>query len=183
MAADDTLMPAAAGWTLVASAIGTLGVAWSARGIVAIQLPEADAGRTAERLLARVPGALRRRPPEAVLADIERIVAHLGGELDDLAGVRVDLERVPPFAQKLYATLRRVRPGETTSYGELARAAGSPNAARAVGAAMAKNPVPIVVPCHRVLAASKKAGGFSAPGGLATKAKLLAIEGIALASG
>ncbi|MCC6409214.1 MAG: methylated-DNA--[protein]-cysteine S-methyltransferase [Planctomycetes bacterium] len=177
----DTLIPTSArSYTLVATSIGTLGIAWSPRGLLAVQLPESSAERTEARLVARVPGAVRRRPPEVVLADIERVVAHLSGELDDFAGVRIDLERVPPFARAVYSALRKVRPGRTTSYGELARAAGSPNAARAVGAAMAKNPLPIVVPCHRVLAAGKKGGGFSAHGGLKTKARILAIEGVQL---
>lgn len=180
MPIHDAFTPAATGHTLVATAIGTLGVAWSERGITAIQLPEATPERTAERLLARAPGVPRRRPPERVLSDIERVVAHLGGELDDLSSVQIDLERSPRFAREVYAALRRVRPGCTTSYGELARAAGSPGAARAVGAAMARNPVPIVVPCHRVLSASRKPGGFSAHGGVATKARILAIEGVEL---
>jgi methylated-DNA-[protein]-cysteine S-methyltransferase len=169
------------GFTLVSTAIGTLGFAWTSRGLVAVQLPESDDRTTERRLCAKAPGAERAHPPEDVLADIERVVAHLSGELDDLANVRVDLANVPRFARSVYGALRKVGPGCTTSYGELARAAGSPGAARAVGTAMSRNPLPIVVPCHRVLAAGKKRGGFSAHGGVATKARILAIEGVELA--
>lgn len=178
---QETTRPAL-GFTLVTSAIGTLGIAWSECGLVAVQLPEANAAATEARLLSRAPGAVRAHPPERVLTDIERVLAHLSGELDDLAAVRVDLERVPDFARTVYAALRKVGPGRTTSYGALAKAAGSPKAARAVGVAMAKNPLPIVVPCHRVLAAGAKRGGFTAHGGLATKARILAIEGVELAA-
>ncbi len=168
------------GYTLVSTAIGAVGIAWSPRGIVALHLPESSERATERGLLAKVPSATRARPPERVLDDIERIVAHLDGDLDDLADVALDLDRVPPFARAVYSALRRTKPGEVTSYAELAKTAGSPSAARAVGTAMAKNPCPIVVPCHRVLAAGKKSGGFSAHGGIATKAKILAIEGVEL---
>jgi methylated-DNA-[protein]-cysteine S-methyltransferase len=88
----------------------------------------------------------------------------------------VDLTGVPPFEQRVYALLREVGPGATITYGELAERAGSPGAARAVGAAMGRNPVPVIIPCHRVLAGGGRSGGFSAPGGVSTKFRLLEIE-------
>jgi O-6-methylguanine DNA methyltransferase len=106
--------------------------------------------------------------------------AHLAGRLDPLLHVAFDDEGLPAFHRRVYEALRRVRPGETVGYGELAALAGSPAAARAVGQAVGKNPVPIVVPCHRVLAAGGKPGGFSAHGGVDTKRKMLAIEGVTL---
>jgi methylated-DNA-[protein]-cysteine S-methyltransferase len=115
------------------------------------------------------------------VADIRR---YLAGERVDFAAVAVDLESLEPFQQKLYAALRAVPFGATTTYGELAKTLGLPGweGARDVGAAMGQNPVPIVIPCHRVLAAGGRLGGFSAPGGSATKARLLALEGVKLSA-
>jgi methylated-DNA-[protein]-cysteine S-methyltransferase len=106
---------------------------------------------------------------------------HLAGAPQDLSGAAVDLAGLPPFATRVYRALRRVGPGQTVSYGELARRAGSPRAARAVGQAMARNPLALIVPCHRVLGSQGEPGGFSAAGGTKTKARLLRIEGVTLA--
>ncbi|AKU92473.1 Methylated-DNA--protein-cysteine methyltransferase [Vulgatibacter incomptus] len=103
--------------------------------------------------------------------------AHLDGRPQDFTRVPLDLSNVSPFAAKVYLALRQVPAGSTVSYGELAREVGSPGAARAVGRAMATNPVPILVPCQRVLAAAGKPGGFSAYGGVLTKERMLALEG------
>jgi methylated-DNA-[protein]-cysteine S-methyltransferase len=102
---------------------------------------------------------------------------YFAGEEVNFSDVAVDLSGLSDFQQKLYQLLRGVGWGQTTTYGELARALGCPDA-RDVGQAMGKNPVPIIVPCHRVLAAGSKIGGFSAPGGAVTKEKLLALEGV-----
>ena len=110
----------------------------------------------------------------AVAALVER---HLATGREDLRGIEVDLSEVPPFQRRVLELLREVRPGATLSYGELARRAGSPGAVRAVGGAMARNPVPIVVPCHRVLPSDGSLGNYSATGGTATKRALLALEG------
>jgi methylated-DNA-[protein]-cysteine S-methyltransferase len=104
------------------------------------------------------------------------MIALLDGEPADLRGVRLDQRQVSPFSQRVYAATRQIAPGTTTSYGELARALGEPDAARAVGASLAENPIPIIIPCHRVLAATGSLHGFSAPGGIATKRRMLEIE-------
>jgi methylated-DNA-[protein]-cysteine S-methyltransferase len=109
---------------------------------------------------------------------VEEITASLRGEADDLADVPLALDHVPPFARRVYEVVRTIPAGETLSYGEVAFAAGSPGAARAVGQALGRNPFPIVVPCHRVLAAGGRIGGFTATGGTAIKTEMLALEGI-----
>ena len=111
---------------------------------------------------------------------IEGIVALLTGEARDLSDVPLDLDEVPEFHCKVYDVARTIKPGTTLWYGEIAARLGEPDAARAVGQALGRNPIPIIVPCHRVLAADGATGGFSAPGGTATKLRLLAIEGARL---
>ena len=165
-------------FSLFDTAIGTCGLAWSDAGIVRFQLPEADPAATRARLSDL---AAEGPPPRWVAEVIARVQRHLAGDLQDLSAVRVDLSRVPAFHAKVYAVLRTIPPGSTVTYADLARAAGSPGAVRAVGQSMAKNPVPVLVPCHRVLGANGRPGGFSAYGGVATKARLLATEGRAIA--
>jgi len=162
------------------TAIGTCGIAWSERGLVAVQLPARDRAATERRLIARTHGTGASAPPPEIAALIADITRYLAGERVDFAAVPVDLSRLDPFRRKLYETMRALPWGTTTTYGALARTIGLPNweGARDVGEAMGRNPVPIVIPCHRVLAAGNKLGGFSAPGGAATKAKLLALEGV-----
>jgi methylated-DNA-[protein]-cysteine S-methyltransferase len=159
--------------------IGQIAVAWSERGLVALQLPDATARATERRLVSTTGSHAAAAAPDWVRDAARRIAAHLDGAADDLGDLPLDLEGAPPFHARVYLALRTVGPGETVSYGELARRVGSPGAARAVGQAMRRNPLPIVVPCHRVLA-STGAGGFSAPGGLATKRALLRAEGVTL---
>jgi methylated-DNA-[protein]-cysteine S-methyltransferase len=162
------------------TALGPCGVAWNARGLVGVQLPEASRAATEKRLAARTGSAGAVAPPpwvEALAADIAR---YLAGERVEFGAIAVDLSGLDAFRRRLYETLRALPFGRTTTYGELACELGSVDweGARAVGEAMGKNPVPIVIPCHRVLAAGGKLGGFSAHGGAATKAKLLALEGV-----
>ena len=126
----------------------------------------------------RFDGARSGTPPPAVHDAMDRMVAALRGAADDLAEIPLDLDRVPPFSRKVYEVVRSIPPGETMSYGEVAEAVGSPGAARAVGQALGRNPFAIVVPCHRVLAAGGKTGGFTATGGATTKLRMLAVEGI-----
>jgi methylated-DNA-[protein]-cysteine S-methyltransferase len=164
-------------FSLFQTAIGTGGVAWGDSGISGVQLPERDEGHVRARLRRRFAGAVESAPPPVIQAAIERIVGLLSGEhADDLAGIELDLTRVPEFAQQVYAVARRIPPGETRTYGQVATELGDPLLAREVGQALARNPCPIVVPCHRVLAAGGKLGGFSAAGGVQTKQRLLAIE-------
>jgi methylated-DNA-[protein]-cysteine S-methyltransferase len=162
------------------TAIGTCGIAWSARGVVHIQLPEASAEGTLARMARTVPDAVDAKPPLAVRAAIDAMTRHLRGDEADLASIDLDMSNVPRFYRQVYVASRTIPSGKTLSYGEIAAQIGAPNAARAVGQALGKNPFAIVVPCHRVLAAGRKAGGFSAHGGLATKARMLAIEGFEL---
>jgi methylated-DNA-[protein]-cysteine S-methyltransferase len=172
------------GFTLFDTALGPVGIAWSERGVAGVQLPETSARATRARLLLRFPGASEatrgfasREPPPAVAGACEGIAALLAGEPRDLAGVALDLAGVEPFALRVYELVRGIPPGRTLSYGELAKQLGASGEARAVGEALARNPVPLLVPCHRVLAAGGRLGGFSAPGGVATKRRLLALEG------
>jgi methylated-DNA-[protein]-cysteine S-methyltransferase len=167
------------GFVLFETPIGACGLVWGARGLVGVQLPEAKEAATRARVLARFPGAREGTPPAAVRKARDAIVSLLRGKPKDLSGVLLDMQRVPAFHQKVYAFARSIEPGKTLSYGEIAAELGSPGAARAVGQAMRRNPFPIVVPCHRVLAAGGKVGGFTANGGTSTKLKMLAIEGAA----
>ncbi len=164
-------------YTTFRTAIGHCGLAWTNAGLVAVQLPERSAAATAARLRKRFPGARRRLAlSRAVRRARAAIVRLLAGEGDELAAIKLDLSHCSPFHRRVYEIARTIPRGETLSYGELAVRAGNPRAARAVGQAMAHNPFPLLVPCHRVLAAHG-AGGFSAPGGVGTKFRLLRIEG------
>jgi methylated-DNA-[protein]-cysteine S-methyltransferase len=167
----------AQGYALFDTAIGRCGIAWSERGVVGIHLPEASEARTLARLRRRFPDARAAPPPPAVERAIDAIVALLQGETIDLSAVPLDMARVPPFERRVYEVARTIPPGATLSYGDIAARLGTPEEARAVGQALGRNPFPIIVPCHRVLAAGGKIGGFSANGGIATKLRLLSIEG------
>jgi methylated-DNA-[protein]-cysteine S-methyltransferase len=167
------------------TAIGPCGVAWNARGLTGVQLPEKDRAATERRLAAKSGSAGVAEPPPQVAAVVADIRRYLAGEQVDFFAVAVDLTSLDPFRQRLYEAMRSLPWGHTTTYGELARQLGSFGweGARDVGEAMGRNPVPVVIPCHRVLAAGGKLGGFSAHGGAATKAKLLALEGLHLDGG
>ena len=162
--------------------IGVCAVVWGPRGLQHFLLPESSEARLRARLGRDVGGALPGRPPAAIRTAMELVRRHLGGAPQDLTGVPIDLTGVGPFARRVYRALRLVPPGRTVTYGELARRVGSPGAARAVGQAMARNPLGLVVPCHRVLCSSGRPGGFSGAGGVRLKAALLALEGVTLGS-
>jgi methylated-DNA-[protein]-cysteine S-methyltransferase len=166
-------MPA---FALFDTAIGPCGVAWGERGLIGVQLPEAGKAATRARLLQRFPGAQGAAPPAAVRHAIDGIVALLEGRATDLSQVPLDMEGVPPFARRVYEVARTIPPGGTMTYGDVAQRLGARGASRAVGQALGRNPFALVVPCHRVLAAGGKAGGFSANGGVVTKLRLLSIE-------
>jgi methylated-DNA-[protein]-cysteine S-methyltransferase len=163
-------------FTLFDTAIGRCAVVWSERGIVGVLLPERDDAAMRARLARRYPGAHEAAPPDQVAQAIGGMVALIAGERRDLADVVLDLEGVPEFNRRVYAVARTIGPGATLTYGTIAAQLGEPDA-RGVGEAMGQNPCPIIVPCHRVVAAGGKTGGFSAPGGAVTKRRLLAIEG------
>ncbi len=164
-------------FTLFETAIGSCSIVWSALGIVGVQLPERSESATGNRLLRRFPAARVGEPPANVLRTIDDIIALLGGERRDLNYAMIDIAAVPEFHCRVYEVARRIPAGATLSYGEVAERLGDRNLARDVADALSKNPCPIIVPCHRVLAAGGKPGGFSAPGGVATKLRLLTIEG------
>jgi methylated-DNA-[protein]-cysteine S-methyltransferase len=163
------------------TAIGLCGVAWNARGLIGVQLPEKDRATT-ERRLAAKSHSTAGEPPTWVAALIADIQKYCAGEKIDFSSINVDLGAVDDFRRRLYAMLRGIGFGRTVTYGELAKQLDLPGweGARDVGEAMGRNPMPIVIPCHRVLAAGNKPGGFSAYGGATTKQKLLALEGVSL---
>jgi O-6-methylguanine DNA methyltransferase len=165
------------GFTLFDTEIGRCGIAWSWRGVVGVQLPEAHERETRARLLRQFPDVHAALPPPDAQHALESIVALLRGEPRDLSFVTLDMDRVPAFHRRVYEVARTIPPGQTLTYGDLAARLGEPGAARAVGQALGRNPFAIVVPCHRVLAAGGRFGGFSANGGVTTKARLLTIEG------
>src|SRR5215510_10975473 len=167
---------AAQAFTLFETGIGHCGIAWSDRGIVGVQLPEGGDVQTRERLLQRFPDAREGQAPPHVQRAVDGIAALLGGEATDLSSVELDMNGVAPFHRRVYESARAISPGATVSYGEVASRIGSPGASRAVGQALARNPFPIIVPCHRILSAGGKLGGFSANGGIGTKLRLLSME-------
>jgi methylated-DNA-[protein]-cysteine S-methyltransferase len=167
------------GFTLFDTPIGRCGLAWGERGIVAVQLPEARESETRGRLIERWPQAREASPSPAAQQAIDSILALLSGKVSDLSAIALDMGGVPPFHARVYDAARKIAPGTTLSYGEVAARLDAPGAARAVGQALRRNPFAIVVPCHRVLAANGKVGGFSANGGIATKLRLLALESVA----
>jgi methylated-DNA-[protein]-cysteine S-methyltransferase len=153
-----------------ATELGVCGVAFNAVGLTDVLLPGPRGVRgTAVEDAADVPDAVR--------AAVAGMTALLAGERVDLRDVVIDDTALDPFRRAVFAATRALGPGEITSYGEIARVVGRPGAARAVGAALGGNPYPIVVPCHRVLAADGALTGFSAPGGTITKRRMLEIEG------
>jgi methylated-DNA-[protein]-cysteine S-methyltransferase len=158
------------------TAIGRCGVLWSEHGIVAVQLPEARDAATRARMVERFGAAEEAVPPAGVQAALAGIAALLRGEASDLSGIVLDMEGVPAFHRRVYQEARAIPPGSTLSYGEIAARAGAPGGARAAGQALRRNPFAIVVPCHRVLAAGGRLGGFTASGGVATKLAILARE-------
>jgi methylated-DNA-[protein]-cysteine S-methyltransferase len=160
---------------------GFCGIAWSDVGITRFQLPTKSADAAERMLLRRLPGAKRAEPTPEVSKIVAAVKRYFRGDATDFSDVRVDLGDLNAFVGQIYAATRKVGWGETTTYGALAKALGAgPEAARDVGEAMAKNPVPLIIPCHRVLAAGGKIGGFSAPGGSATKIRMLELEGVHL---
>jgi methylated-DNA-[protein]-cysteine S-methyltransferase len=164
-------------YVLFKTPVGHCALAWNAAGLVAVQLPERSAAATRACLRRRFPGACATSPPRRVRQAVAAIERLLRGGRDTLATISLDLSRCSPFHRRVYEIARTIPAGETWTYGALAARAGSPGAARAVGQAMARNPFPLVVPCHRVTGAQGWAGGFSAHGGVSTKFRLLRIEG------
>jgi len=166
-----------ASFALFDTPIGRCAILWLGDRIVGAALPESSEARLRARLERRFPGASEESPPSDVADTIDMIQRMLGGERIDLSAIPIDLPATTNFEDAVYAAARRIPCGEVRTYGEIASEIGEPRATQAVGAALGRNPIPIVIPCHRVLGADGRSGGFSAPGGTATKFRMLEIEG------
>ena len=169
-------------FTLFETAIGACAIVWNARGVVGVQIHDGTAAATKARVTRRFPAAKDAAPTPAVRHAIDGVAALLRGEPIDLTDIVIDSTDTPEFNRRVYAIARTIPPGQTMTYGEIAERLGDRLLAREVGTALGQNPCPIIMPCHRVLAAggktsSFKTGGFSAPGGVVTKLRLLTIEG------
>ncbi|MEV0249443.1 methylated-DNA--[protein]-cysteine S-methyltransferase [Nocardia sp. NPDC050712] len=165
---------------LFETAIGICAIAWSGGRVIRFQLPESSPAATRARITrartADTGDLPESDPADAIAEAVAGIRAHLAGELDDLCWIPVDLGGLPEFHRAVYEVTRAIGPGHTLSYGQVADRIGAPGAAQAVGQALGRNPIPLIIPCHRVLAADHALHGFSAPGGLVTKQRLLEIE-------
>jgi len=167
------------GFTLFDTPIGTCSLVWKSETIVGLRLPEQTPAATRDRIKRRWSGAEELAPPSAMQAVIDRVLALLAGQPVDLSEVPLDFGEAPDFHKRAYEIARTIPPGHTMTYGEIAKRLGVPHESREVGQAMGKNPIAIIMPCHRVLGADGKMGGFSANGCVATKRRILEIEGAA----
>jgi methylated-DNA-[protein]-cysteine S-methyltransferase len=176
----ETTGPAAIGHAVFETALGFMGIAWSEAGLTRLCLAERNRDSVERRLLRLAGNGANTAPPAWVVELIAAIRAYAAGGEVDFSAVPVDLAGVDDFRLDIYRAARKLAFGETTTYGELAKRAGRAGLPRETGAALGANPVPLVIPCHRILAAGGRIGGFSAPGGSATKEKMLALEGVRL---
>lgn len=173
-------------WLSFATDMGYCAVAWNARGVCRFVLPLATKAQAESQMRLRARGAVQiaesqiGEAPRWIAALVADVQAHLAGDPRSFAAVPVDMTWAEGFGAQVYRECRAIEAGTVLTYGELAARVGQAGAARAVGAAMGRNPVPLIVPCHRVVAADGKTGGFSAPGGAQTKLALLAREGVDL---
>ena len=156
--------------------VGTCGIAWNDVGVCAVSLPGPTADATRERLVRHHPSARETQPGRNIQSAIDDINRLLAGERVDLSHIVLDESAQPDFNRRVYAIARAIPPGQTMTYGAIAKQLGDPLLAQRVGQALGRNPNPIITPCHRVLAANGKMGGFSAPGGAETKHRMLLIE-------
>lgn len=153
-----------------ATPLGRCAIKWHDAGLTGFELPEATPRPSDETT-----------PPAEIAAIIARVQRHLASEPQDFSDLSYDFTAVPAFDLDVLRATLAIKSGQTRSYGEIAATIGQPPAAsRAVGSALGSNRWPLLIPCHRVLAADGKMTGFSGPGGVATKAKLLALEGAQL---
>ena len=174
-------MARANGYQLFKTDAGFAAIAWNGAGISGLRLPAPAAHEAEHAIVRRVQGARRAEPPVEVREIIVRATRYFAGERVDFDDVPVDLGEPSPFFVRVYAEVRKLGWGETATYGAIAQTLGAgPEYARDVGQAMANNPVPLIVPCHRVTAAGGKIGGFSAPGGSMSKARMLELEGVTI---
>ncbi len=162
--------------SLFPTPLGECGIAWRDERVVATHLPERTAAATAARLAART-GASAGEPPPPIRRAIASVTALLEGAKPDLTDIDCDFSGIDPFAAEVYVATRAIPAGETRTYGDIALQLGDKQHAQRVGRALGRNPLPMIVPCHRVMGANGKLTGFSAYGGVATKLRMLAIEG------
>lgn len=167
---------ALAHFSLFPTPLGDCGIAWRNDTVVATHLPEESSADTGRRLATRT-GTTKGEPPTAIRRAIASMTALLEGEGTDLTSIACDFGGIDPFAAQVYAATRAIPAGETSTYGAIASQLGDKRLARDVGQALGRNPLPIIVPCHRVIGAGGRLTGFSAAGGVATKLRMLAIEG------
>ncbi|WP_447764165.1 methylated-DNA--[protein]-cysteine S-methyltransferase [Sphingopyxis panaciterrae] len=166
---------------LFETAAGFVAIGWSDAGISALRLPAANALEAERALIRRLPDAVQTEPPPPVQSVVDAVVRYFAGETIDFSATPIDMGEQAPFFQKVYAFVRGLVWSETTTYGAVAKALGAgPEFARDVGQAMANNPIPLIVPCHRVTGAGGRIGGFSAPGGSISKARMLELEGVVI---
>ncbi len=158
------------------TALGRCAIGWSAAGVFRVLLPSPDESVTRNTMRDSFTLIEEVKPPKFIVLAIQRIVALFEGGKDDLRTIDLDMTGVPPFHRAVYALAREIPPGETRTYGDLAKGLGDIALSRAVGVALGANPFPIVVPCHRIVGANGKMTGFSAPGGVETKMRMLTIE-------
>jgi methylated-DNA-[protein]-cysteine S-methyltransferase len=168
-------------YNIFETAHGFCAIAWNGKGVIRFRLPEPNAEATEQSLLRRLSDATPAALPPDIAQAVDAATRYFSGEKIDFTGVPLDLGKQTELFEKIYAAARRLSWGETTTYGAMAKQFGDVwEIAREVGQAMSKNPVPLIIPCHRVLAAGGKVGGFSAPGGSETKKKMLEMEGVHL---
>ena len=156
---------------------GAVGLVTSSRGLWQVILLKPETARDAPSMAARMPHA---KLDADLLPGLQRQIRDYFAGKPAQFRVKIDLSTASPFHRRVLEACRTVSYGETVPYGQLARLAGNPKAARAVGAAMARNPLPLVIPCHRVIAGDGSLGGFSAEQGVDLKRKLLAMEASAV---
>jgi methylated-DNA-[protein]-cysteine S-methyltransferase len=167
-------------YTLFDSSLGACGIAWEDELLVAMHLPQRTR-RESEMRMRDIGATKSKNPPKWILRTIQSVAAQIDGRTKDFSNIKLDDARVPPFHRRVYEAARKIPAGKTETYGSLALKMGAPKSQRAVGQALGRNPFAVVVPCHRVLAAGNKPGGFTAFGGWETKKKLLLREGASFA--
>ena len=171
-------------YCLFETPLGACGIAWKEQEssrippvVTFFQLPEATRNLTDTRIAGSSGGRKAHEPPPHIAGIIKKVQKHLHGDVQEFQDIAVDLGTAGPFARKVYEATRKIPAGRTRSYGELAKDMNRPTASRAVGQALGRNPIPLIIPCHRVLASGNDLRGFSAHGGVETKARMLEIEG------
>ncbi|WP_259782641.1 methylated-DNA--[protein]-cysteine S-methyltransferase [Aestuariispira ectoiniformans] len=164
-------------FSLFETPIGRCGIAWTMQGIARFCFPEGNDDRTKGRLLKGIDAVEADTPPALIRQAIDLVRQLMAGEKISFAAIPLDLTGVSDFHRRVYQEISKIPPGQTATYGEVAARVGEPKGAQAIGQAMGRNPIPVIIPCHRVLAAGSSLGGFSGAGGVDTKRRLLEIEG------